>query len=61
MYRVWVIDVSFRFHAMNLQCLQESIKEHLIDIVTEFHKDIEATQNVMSYIYTILIHFLIDL
>lgn len=48
---------------MNLKCLRDPIKEKLSDIVTEFHKDIEATQNVCEYIlilYHILLLLLLD-
>ena len=48
---------------MNLKCLRDPIKEKLSDIVTEFHKDIEATQNVCEYLlilYHILLLLLLD-
>lgn len=43
---VHVLRYMCRFHSMELPCLQEAIKDHLAEIVSEFHKDIEITQNV---------------
>lgn len=43
---------------MGLRCLQDPIKEKLAEIVTDFHKDIETTQNVNSQykLYIIVIY-----